>query len=161
MIWIKGEGGEAGVEDIISFPHCRRQYADETMKDGKKPSCQSPTILFYLTKDQWAMLTDPPKKILTHPPCNHKARLCYTMPTSASTATANYFIDFMKEGKTNMLKGVNTNINAQHLKIISTDSTKVMFIHSYLQTQTSAPLFIPIPLSLSLFQWHIILQLFT
>lgn len=35
-----------GVEDIISFPHCRRQYADETMKDRKKkPSCQSPWIL--------------------------------------------------------------------------------------------------------------------
>lgn len=42
-----GEGVKQGVEDIISFPHCRRQYADETMKDGeKKSSCQSPSILF-------------------------------------------------------------------------------------------------------------------
>lgn len=82
MIWIKGEGGEAGVEDIISFPHCRRQYADETMKDGKKPSCQSPTILFHLTKHQWAMLTDPQKNPHTptlQPQCTtvlHNADLC-------------------------------------------------------------------------------------
>lgn len=35
-----------GVEDIISFSHCGREYANETMKDKKKKlNCQSPAIL--------------------------------------------------------------------------------------------------------------------
>lgn len=48
-----GVGVKQGVEDIISFPHCRRQYADETMKDKKKKAELSISLeFFHLTKLQ-------------------------------------------------------------------------------------------------------------
>ena len=67
MIWIKGEGRgggggggvKQGVGDIISFPHCRRQNVDETMKEWKKAELSiSPSRFFHLTKLQWGTLTD-------------------------------------------------------------------------------------------------------
>lgn len=92
MIWIKGEGVKQGVEDIISFPHCRKQYADETMKEGEKPSCQSLTILSShkaLVRNTHTLPSSP-----TLHPQKHKAAATHcNCITSARFTTVDHYKD--------------------------------------------------------------------